>query len=305
VVTSAPQASEVAIKPSSSRLAFLVKTARPGLWATSAWFYLLPLGRMHVFSSPAFWIGLFYVTFPLGLILYGWNDIADASIDQFNPRKDTFLFGARGSHDQLRKLPIQIAVIQAIFVVAFWHFLGGRIVLWFAALVAVTAIYNLPRYGLKSLPPFDILNQAGYLLVFVLSSWLNHAPQLRWPAMLFGALFAMHSHVFGEVMDIEPDRRSGRRTTATLIGAVPAKVLIAAMLAFESFLVCTDFGDMWISGALAFGALWFILDAAALWRDRPYSLLQMRLFLFVWNAIALGSMGWVWSTASLISVSHS
>jgi len=171
--------------------------------------------------------------------------------------------------------------------------------LWFAALVAVTAIYNLPRYGFKSHPPFDILNQAGYLLVFVLSSWLNRAPQLRWPTMLFGALFAMHSHVFGEIMDIEPDRLSGRRTTATVIGAVPAKFLIAAMLAGEMLLVYARFGNVWISSALGFGAVWFIVDALALWQSRPYSLLQMRLFMLIWNAIALGSMPWVWSTASL------
>ena len=254
---------------------------------------------MHVFDSPAFWLGLLYVTFPLGLILYGWNDIADAGIDQFNPRKDTFLFGARGTHDQLGKLPMQIAIVQAVFVIAIWHWTGPKILLWFMALLCVTAIYNLPHFGAKSLPPFDVLNQAGYLLVFVLSSWLNHAPQLRWPAMSFGALFAMHSHVFGEVMDIAPDRISGRRTTATVLGAIPAKLLIAAMLCIESVLIYLQFHDLWISGALAFGALWFMLDALALWRNRPYSLREMRLFLFLWNAIALCSIPWVWTTASL------
>ena len=54
-------------------------------------------GSRHVFHSAGFWLGLLYVTFPLGLIIYGWNDIADADIDSFNPRKGTFLFGARGS----------------------------------------------------------------------------------------------------------------------------------------------------------------------------------------------------------------
>ena len=298
MASSVSQTSKPAQQP-LSRIAFLVKTARPGLWATSAWFYLLPLGRMHVFGSPAFWLGILYVTFPLGLILYGWNDIADASIDQFNPRKDTFLFGARGTHDQLRKLPVRIAIVQAVFLIAIWHWTGSKILLWFMALLCVTAMYNLPRFGAKNLPPFDVLNQAGYLLVFVLSSWLNHAPQLSWPAMSFGALFAMHSHVFGEVMDIEPDRLSGRRTTATVLGAIPAKLLIAAMLCTESVLIYLQFHDLWISGALAFGALWFMLDALALWRDRPYSLREMRLFLFLWNAIALGSIPWVWTTAIL------
>jgi len=193
-------------------LAFIIKASRPGLWATAVWFYLLPPGRLHVFHSARFWLGLIYVTLPLGLIIYGWNDVADIETDRFNPRKGTFLFGARGSREQLAKLPAQIALVQAVFLGIFWYLEGPKILLWFAALVAITAIYNFPRYGLKSQPPFDILNQVGYLLVFVLSAWLNHAPQLRSPAMLFGALFAMHSHVFGEIMDIEPDRLSGRPT---------------------------------------------------------------------------------------------
>jgi 4-hydroxybenzoate polyprenyltransferase len=282
-----------------STLSFIIKASRPGLWSTAAWFYLLPLGQRHVFHSAGFWLGLLYVTLPLGLIIYGWNDVADAEVDRFNPRKGTFLFGARGSRDQLARLPLQIEVVQIVFAAIFFYLIGAKILLWFAALAAFTAIYNLPRYGLKSLPPFDILNQAGYLLVFVLSSWLNHVPQLRWPAMLFGALFAMHSHVFGEIMDIEPDRLSGRRTTATVIGALRSKFLISSMLVIEALLVYKFFGDIWISGALVFGALWFLLDAAVLWRSQPYSLAAMRVFMLGWNAIALGSMAWVWSTASL------
>jgi 4-hydroxybenzoate polyprenyltransferase len=295
----ASSVAEPEVRSRLSTLAFAIKAARPGLWATSVWFYLLPLGRRHVFDSRGFWLGLIYVTLPLGLIIYGWNDIADADIDRFNPRKGTFLFGARGSREQLARLPLQIAVVQAIFAAAFTYFVGAKILVWFAALVAFTAVYNLPRYGLKSHPPFDILNQAGYLLVFVLSSWLNHGPQLRWPAMVFGGLFAMHSHVFGEVMDLAPDRLSGRRTTATVVGAVPAKLLICTMLGVEAFLIYKYFSDIWISAALVMGALWFVLDALVLWRDRPYSLPQMRIFMLGWNAIAIVSMGWVWSTATL------
>ena len=281
-------------------LAFLVKASRPGLWLTAVWFYLLPLGQRYVFYSAGFWLGLIYVTLPLGLIIYGWNDVADADIDSFNPRKGTFLFGARGSHEQLRRLPLQITIVQGCFAGILFYLDGARVLVWFLGLVLFTAIYNLPRHGLKSHPPFDILNQAGYLLVFVLSSWLSHAPQLSWPAMLFGSLFAMHSHVFGEVMDILPDRASGRRTTATVIGVIASKFLICAMLAGEAVLVWKYFADPWISGALVFGTIWFLADALVIWRDRPYSLAQMRVFMLGWNAIALLSMPWVWRTASLV-----
>jgi 4-hydroxybenzoate polyprenyltransferase len=282
-------------------IAFLIETARPGLWATSAWFYLLPLGRRQVFGHLGFWIGLLYVTFPLGLFLYGWNDLADADIDRFNPRKGSYLFGARGSREQLQQLPFSIAAVQLGFLIVFWYWTGLKILIWFTALVAVTTIYNLPRFGLRTQPPFDILNQAGYLLVFVLSSWLNAVPQLSWQAMLFGALFAMHSHVFGEVMDLVPDQTAGRRSSATVVGMVPAKFLISAMLAGEAVLIFASFHDRWIAGALAFGAMWFVADATVLWGNRPYSLRQMRTFMLGWNAIALASMSWVWFTASLVS----
>lgn len=297
MVTTAPLHPKPAAR--FSTLDFIVKASRPGLWATAVWFYLLPLGRRHVFDSVGFWLGLIYVTLPLGLIIYGWNDIADADIDKFNPRKGTFLFGARGSREQLRRLPLQIALAQSIFAAVFLLLAGPKILLWFAGIVAFTAVYNFPRYGLKQNPPFDILNQAGYLLVFVLSSWLNHAPQLRWPAMLFGALFGMHSHVFGEVMDLAPDRQAGRKTTATVIGAVPSKLLVSGMLAIEAILIYINYADRWITGALAFGATWFLFDALLLWRARPYSLRTMQAFMLGWNAIALGSMGWMWSNATL------
>jgi len=79
--------------------------------------------------------------------------------------------------------------------------------------------------------PFDVLIQPATCSYSLLSSWLNHAPQLPWQTFLFGALFAMHSHVFGEVMDIEPDQLTGRRTTATTVGRVPSKFLLPHFLA--------------------------------------------------------------------------
>ena len=82
----------------------LMKVARPGFWTTSLWFYLLPLGQQHVFGSWTFWLGCFYVTFPLGLLIYGWNDLVDAETDRLNPRKGNFLFGARPDDAQLAAL---------------------------------------------------------------------------------------------------------------------------------------------------------------------------------------------------------
>ncbi len=279
---------------------FLLQASRPGLWLTAMAFYMLPLAQRNVFHSVGFWLGALYVSFPMGLLLYGWNDIVDYDADRHNPRKGTFLFGARGTLEQLRGLPLRIALVQVPFVVACSFLAGPKMLVCFGGMIAAAALYNWPRFGFKARPPLEILNQAGFLFVFLLSSWMNDVPLLPWAAMVFGALFAMHSHVFGEVMDLEPDRAAGRRTTAGVIGRVPAKLLMALLMLFEAGLVVRFFGAKGLAGFLLVSAAWFTLDATALWRSRPYSNREMRFFMLAWNAIALASMPWMWSQASLL-----
>jgi len=120
--------------------------------------------------------------------------------------------------------------------------------------------------------------------------------------MLFGALFAMHSLLFGQVMDLEPDRTAGRRTTATVIGRVRAKLLMAALMLCEAGLVGWFFDAKALAGFLGVSAAWFIVDAVVIWRSRPYSNREMRFFMLAWNAIALISMPWMWSQASLLQM---
>jgi 4-hydroxybenzoate polyprenyltransferase len=285
-----------------SGLAFLIQVSRPGLWSTTAMFYLMPLGHADLLRSGKLWLGIFFVLFPLGLLLYGANDIVDAEADLLNPRKGTFLFGSRGAREQLAALKWQTALVQIPFLAAFYFLVGPRILRWYATLLLAVGLYNAPRIGWKGRPPFDVLIQASYLLVFVLSSWLNNAPQLPWQTFLFGALFAMHSHVFGEVMDIEPDRLSGRQTTATLIGRVRAKFLIAALLGIETALIYIYFRDCIITGFLALGAVWFLLDATLLWKDRAYRPKEMRLFLWGWNVAAFLGMLWNWTHSTLTHI---
>src|SRR5260370_34905951 len=78
-----------------SDVVFLTQVSRPGLWSTTALFYLMTLGHRDFVHSWTFWVGLFYIWVPLGLLLYGVTDIVDAEPDRFNPRKGTFLCGAR------------------------------------------------------------------------------------------------------------------------------------------------------------------------------------------------------------------
>ena len=297
--SAASLAGEVSAGSRQSDFAFLLQVCRPGLWTTTALFYLMPLGHSINLTSTKFWVGLTYVLIPLGFVLYGVNDIFDVEEDRLNPRKGTFLFGSLGRREQLAALRWQIVALQIPFVAAFLLWIGAQVLLWFAVLLVAVMLYNAPPIQSKARPPFDVLMQASYLLVFVLSSWLNGVPQLPWQTFVFGALFAMHSHLFGEVMDIVPDRESGRTTTAVRIGAVRTKLVIAVFLSVEVALVTRYFHDRVIAGFLAAGAVWFISDAFWLWRNQPYSRRVMTVFMWMWNAAALLLIFWDYTQVTL------
>lgn len=286
-------------KVSASSVAFLVKTARPGFWATSVWFYLLPLGGHQVFGDWRFWLGLVYVTLPFGLLIYGCNDLVDGDTDRLNPRKDTFLFGARPDDAQRAALPGWIAAVQLPFFAAFCMLCGWKALGWIAVLALLTAAYNLQPLALKGRAGWDVLNQVGYLLVFVLASWLCGLGQAPWFTFVFGALFAMHSHLLGQIMDYAPDLRAGRRTTAGVLGVRLAKLLMVVLLFVEAAVTVFAARDPVIAAFLAAGALFFAADAAVFWRDRPYAPWQMRGLFLGWNAAALASLPWVWHHATL------
>src|SRR5260221_11549610 len=110
----AAQASPSVVTPqqSHSYLVFLLQVSRPGLWCTTAMFYLMPLGHADILHFGKLWLGLAFVLFPLGVLLYGVNDIVDAETDAVNPRKGTFLFGARGAFEHLHALKWQLAAVQ-------------------------------------------------------------------------------------------------------------------------------------------------------------------------------------------------
>ncbi len=285
-----------------AELLFLLKAARPGFWSTAVWFYLLPVGQRNMFGTPAFWLGLVYCTFPLGLLLYGWNDLADRVTDRLNPRKDSLIFGARGTDAQLARLPRIIVLVQIPFLLTFFVLLGWKTLIWFAAVLLVNWLYNRPKFPFKSHAPFDMLNQAGYLLVFPLSSWLNGVPQLPWATFVFSAMFAMHSHLFGQIMDLVPDREAGRRTTAICLGIVPAKILLLTLLVVETILVTWAFKNPYFSAAMALGALWLLFDLTVLFRNRLYPQGALTLFALGLNVAMFSTMNWVWKTGVLLHI---
>jgi 4-hydroxybenzoate polyprenyltransferase len=268
----------------------VVQVARPGLWPTQLWFFLLPMAGQDVFGSASFWVGAIYVCFPLGLLLYGWNDVGDADTDRNNPRKKSWLFGGRPNESLRRRLPWIIASVQLPFVIAFVALAGAKMLLWFAAVLVSNAAYN--TLGWKRLPLLDMVSQVGYLLIFVLASWLCRLELLSVPVMIFGGLFAMHSHLFAELMDLDEDRRAGRRCTAIVLGPTATKRLLSLMMWIEAAIAAVYFQGSVVALFMASGATFFLFDAA--WGPPRYSLRFMRAFFVAWNVLVVGTLYLVW-----------
>ncbi|MEL6344454.1 MAG: UbiA family prenyltransferase [Myxococcota bacterium] len=283
--------------------AFWLKASRPGLWFPTLWLYLMPLSGMDVFHSPAFWAGVAFVTFPLNLLIYGWNDLVDVETDALNPRKDSFLFGARPTATQRQQLPWGIAIVLLISAPPIVAFGGvGRMILVLLGIIAVTALYNLPKWGLRGKPPLELFCQFGYLLVVPISVWLNDAVMPGTITFIYLSLFCIQSQLIGEVMDIVPDRKAGRKTTATALGMRNTKILIIAIVAVEVALLFGFFGDPLFAGVLGLFLIWLILDIAVIFRTQQYTLNQMRLLGVGSNLVAIATMGYVYGSGCLMSL---
>ena len=218
-------------------LSFFLKVSRPGLWFPTIWLYILPLSGQHLWQSLPFFVGLVYITFPLNIMVYGWNDIADQDIDQCNPRKDNYLFGAKGSNTDLARVPYIVLGAQLIFWPILIYLSSWTMLLILMGIVVFCWIYNAKSWGLRTHPPFELACQAGYLLVLPLSCLLNNAPIPDTQVWIYLMLFCIQSQLIGEVMDIKPNRNTGRRTIATELGKQNTKLVIIMLVLLEAFLV--------------------------------------------------------------------
>lgn len=281
------------------RALFLLKVSRPGLWFQTLWLYTLPTSQRDILHSPTFWLGLLFVTFPLNLLVYGWNDIVDFDNDQHNPRKDSYLFGARGTRAQLAQLPAALIAINLPFLLGAIYFRGWTMLAILAGMIAANALYNLPQKGWRGRPPLELINQAGYLLLLPFSVLLNQTPAVSWAAVGYLVLFCTHSHLMGEVMDVIPDARANRRTTARTLGIKLTKLIILTMVIIEGLLLGLRFQDWILGGFLLAGSCWLALDLLVLYRDRPYTTREFNLFGYAINAAGFASMAWVWQTGTL------
>lgn len=280
-----------------------LKVSRPGLWFPTIWIYLVPFSFQDYFwKDILFWAGFIFVTFPLNFLVYGLNDYNDFKADELNSRKGNYLFGAKSSMAQLMKLPRKITFVFIPFVIVFTILSGYKMLLLLIVIVFVNLIYNFKPFRIKERPPFEIFIQVGYVFTAFFSIQLNNLPMLPWQTIVYLSLFAFQAHIAGEIMDIEPDLKAGKRTTATLLGRSKMKLLMLVLLLLETYLLVYWFQDYILAGFLASFALWLIADIFLIFKEKPYTLFQMKVFGYALNISAVLSMIWILYSGKLLTV---
>lgn len=278
-----------------------LKISRPGLWFPTIWIYLVPFTFKDEFWTDfIFWLGFLFVTFPLNYLVYGLNDYNDYKADEVNNRKGNFLFGAKSTKLQLASLPKKIILVIVPFIIGFTIISGFKMFLILLFMIVVNILYNFEPFRIKERPPFEILIQIGYVVTAVFSLLLNNEPMLPWQTIVYLSLFAFQAHIAGEIMDIEPDIESGKRTTATLLGRRKTKFLMLLLLFLETIILAYCFQDYVLAGFLGIFSLWLVIDVFVVFKDKPYTLAQMKLFGFAMNISAILSMIWVLYSGKLL-----
>ncbi|MFB6157702.1 MAG: prenyltransferase [Haloferacaceae archaeon] len=221
------------------RLRYLLVLSRPRFWL-----YLagpVVVGVTFAARTPAelfdpVAVALFaYFLLPGNVLLYGVNDVFDADVDVENPKKE-------GREVRFEGDPAVVAAVVAagLLGLALFPAVDRAAWPWLAGFFALGIEYSAPPLRFKTTPVLDSVSNGLYVLpgAAAYAALAGTAPPLA--AVAGGWLWTMGMHTFSAIPDIEPDRRAGIRTTATVLGEKRAYVYCAAC---------------WLSAAVVFSAL--------------------------------------------------
>jgi 4-hydroxybenzoate polyprenyltransferase len=233
------------LPPEDTFAGYLLRLSRPRFWM-----YLagpVVVGVTFGAASPAelfspLALALFaYFVLPANVYLYGVNDVFDADIDAENPKKEDKEVRYTGDRTTLA-----VVGVSGLAGLAFLPVLGGRAAAAMVAFLLLATEYSAPPFRFKTTPFVDSLSNGLYVLPAVVA---YAALAGSWPplaAFAAGWLWTMAMHTFSAIPDIDPDRRAGIRTTATVLGER------------RTFAYCAA---LWVGAALAFGQVHAVLGA--------------------------------------------
>ncbi|MEF8819397.1 MAG: prenyltransferase [Haloferacaceae archaeon] len=236
---SAGTTAETSARGVGERLRYLLKLSRPRFWFYLAGPVVVAVAYAadtvaDLFAPLA--VGLFvYFLLPANVLLYGINDVFDADVDEENPKKEAKEVRFEGDRFVVAAVVVcglaGLALFPLVPRVA-WGYLAG--------FFALGVEYSAPPFRFKTTPLLDSISNGLYVLpgAATYAALAGAPPPLL--ALVGGWAWTMAMHTFSAIPDIEPDRRAGIETTATVLGRD------------WSFVYC---GALWLMAAVLFAEL--------------------------------------------------
>ena len=171
----------------------------------------------------------------------------------------------------------------------------------FASIILFNFIYNFKPLRIKDKPPLELFIQTGHILTAFFSTVLHDLAVLPWQTTVYFIFFCFQAHLAGEIMDLDPDRAAGKKTSAVVLGRIKSKLLMVAFLVVEVSILTYWFENYILAASLGLFLLWLLLDVFVVYKDKPYTLAEMKLFGYGKNAIAFASIIWMLWSGKLVS----
>ncbi|MEM6821165.1 MAG: hypothetical protein AAF558_04330 [Verrucomicrobiota bacterium] len=182
-----------------------------------------------------------------------------------------------------------------------WFFFVEKMsLLVILGIVTSIVCYKHPRTNFKSKTPFELLSQWGYLLVVPLSCLLNQTHSLSLEVYVYLGLFCTHAHLIGQVLDIKPDLKAGRKTTVIRLGVLPSKLLIAFLVLVESCFVWIFFTSLGLAIFLFLGFVALIVEALLINKNREYTKKEFLVLGYLINFSGYASIVYIWHTGVMV-----
>ena len=227
---------EALVPPESTHTGYLLRLSRPRFWLYLAGPVIVGVvfaadSLRELFSPTA--LALFgYFLIPANVFLYGVNDVFDADVDAENPKKDEREVRYQGDRTTLAAV-----LVSGLLALGFVPLLPTNALAAFALFGVLAIEYSAPPFRFKTTPIFDSLSNGLYVLPGVVAYTAIDGALPPLFAVVGGWLWTMGMHTFSAIPDIEPDRRAGIETTATVLGerrtyGYCALCWLAAALAF-------------------------------------------------------------------------
>ncbi|KAF4728978.1 hypothetical protein FOZ63_029119, partial [Perkinsus olseni] len=233
-----------------SSVNFYLKLSRPIIWFLIVPYYLLPLGgRLDLLATWRFWLGLLYFTFPVNIMMFGLNDMADTDVDKYHPRKFLKYYGNQATESELASLWKVILVSNSIPILIISIITGDWVAYPLALAVALglNILYNFEPFAFARKAPWDLpFTPVGMIIIVLFACHLNHIPSPGIGACAFYVASSLTNQMLAELADIDCDTLGGKRTTAVVIGKAYTCAFIGALILVQ-LLILTPLSNIFIA----------------------------------------------------------